>query len=241
MTQPLARHGDSVAAALLDVGGTLIECRPSPPEVYARVLSRWGTPVAAEAVAPIFRSVWTEMTQEHPRGLDRYHNLKGDEWAWWGQFLERVIVALAHPAPAAAVLPELFEAFADPELWHVFPEVPAALGELRARGLRLAVVSNWDSRLPALLERLGLTDRFDAVLVSAIEGVEKPAPEIFLRAARRLGVDPAACLHAGDSPLDDYRGAESAGMLPILVDRAGSFGNGYRRVSDLWGVCELIA
>ncbi len=234
------RNGDSIAAALLDVGGTLIECRPSPPEVYAGVLSAWGPPVAAEAVAPIFRRVWAEMTQEHPRGLDRYHHLKGGEWDWWGQFLRRVLAGLDHPAPAEPVLAELFRAFADPELWHVFPEVPGALRALRERGLRLAVVSNWDSRLPALLDRVGLGDCFDAVLVSALEGVEKPAPEIFLRAARRLSVAPEACLHVGDSPLDDYRGAESAGMLPILIDRTGAFADGYRRVSDLWGVCEHV-
>jgi putative hydrolase of the HAD superfamily len=240
VTQPLVRNRDSIAAALFDVGGTLIECRPSPPEVYASVLTLWGPPVAAAAVAPIFRRVWSEMTQEHPRGLDRYHILKGGEVAWWGEFLRRVLAGLEHPAPAEPVLAELFAAFAEPDLWHVFPEVPAALGALRGRGLRLAAVSNWDSRLPELLERVGLADRFDTVLVSAIEGVEKPSPEIFLRAADRLGVRPATCVHTGDSPLDDYRGAESAGMLPVLIDRMGTFTDGYRRVRDLWGVCDLI-
>ncbi len=234
------RNRDSIAAALFDVGGTLIECRPSPPEVYASVMARWGPPVAADAVAPIFRRVWSEMTQQHPRGLDRYNLLKGGEVAWWGEFLRRVLAGLGHPAPAEPVLAELFAAFAAPELWHVFPEVPAALSALRERGLRLAAVSNWDSRLPELLDRVGLAGSFDAILVSALEGVEKPSPEIFLRAADRLGVRPAACLHVGDSPLDDYRGAESAGMLPVLIDRAGAFANGYRRVCDLWGVCDLV-
>jgi putative hydrolase of the HAD superfamily len=239
------RHPDPpgsgrVAAALIDVGGTLIECSPSPSAVYARVLSRWGPPVHESAVAPIFRRVWTEMTQEHPAGLDRYQHLKGGEREWWGRFLERVLADLDHPAPAPAVLDELFEAFAEPALWHVFPEVPAVLAALRARGVRLAIVSNWDSRLPALLDRVGLSPWFDAILVSGIEGVEKPAPEIFLRAARRLGVPPLACVHAGDSPLDDYRGAESAGMRPVLVDRAGAFNGDFVRVRDLWGVCELV-
>jgi putative hydrolase of the HAD superfamily len=240
MTQPGACNLESITAALLDVGGTLIECRPSPPEVYAEVLTRWGPPVAAAAVAPVFRHVWTEMTQEHPRGLDRYQERKGGEREWWGEFLRRVLAGLAHPAPVEPVLAELFAAFSRAELWHVFPEVPDALRWLRDRGLRLAVVSNWDTRLPALLERLDLADLFDAILVSALEGVEKPAPEIFLRAAARLGVEPAACLHVGDSPLDDYRGAESAGMLPVLLDRTGAFADGYRRVCDLRGVCELV-
>jgi putative hydrolase of the HAD superfamily len=240
MTQPGARNHDSIAAAFFDVGGTLIECRPSPSAVYAEVLTRWGPPVADETVAPVFSRVWAEMTQEHPRGLDRYHERKGGERAWWGEFLRRVLVQLAHPAPVEPVLAELFEAFSRAELWHVFPEVPDALRSLRDLGLRLAVVSNWDTRLPGLLERLDLAHHFDAVLVSALEGVEKPAAEIFLRAAARLGVEPAACLHVGDSPLDDYRGAESAGMLPVLLDRAGAFADGYRRVRDLRGVRDLL-
>jgi len=223
-------------AVVLDVGGTLIECRPTPPEIYAQVLSRFGPAVTAAEVAPVYRGVWQELTQLHPLGSDRYHLLKGGEWAWWGEFLRRVLAALRHPAPWEPVLDELFAMFSRPSIWRTFPEVFEVLDGLRRRGLALGVVSNWDSRLPALLERLGLADYFGTILVSALEGVEKPAPEIFLRAARRLGVDPGECLFAGDSPLDDYRGAESAGMLPVLVDRHGAFGNGYRWVADLRGL-----
>jgi len=238
--RPLPPGGARVAAALVDVGGTLIECRPSPSAIYARVLSRWGPQVSEGEVAPIFRRVWTEMTQAHPPGLDRYHHLKGGEREWWGRFLERVLTDLGHPAPAPAALGELFEAFADPALWHVYSEVPDVLRALRARGLVLAVVSNWDTRLPALLERVGLLPWFDVVVVSGLEGVEKPAPEIFLRAAARLGVAPDRCIHVGDSPLDDYRGAQSAGIRPILVDRTGVFDGEFLRVRDLWGVCDLV-
>jgi len=233
-------QGDSPLAVLFDVGGTLFECRPGAPAVYARVLSRLGGPVTAEEVGPVFQRVWSELTQLHPRGLDRYHAFKGNEWDWWGEFVRRVLVELGHSATWEPALRELMDAFADPALWHVFPEVAEALGWLRARSLRLAVVSNWDSRLPALLDRLELTGFFDEVLVSALEGVEKPGTEIFRRAAERLGVDPARCMHVGDSPLDDYRGAESAGMRAVLVDRAGIFGNGYVRVADLRGLYDLL-
>jgi putative hydrolase of the HAD superfamily len=235
------RPGDSPEAVLFDVGGTLIECRPGVADVYAEALSRRGRAVTAETVAPVFQQVWLELTQLHPRGLDRYHQFKGSERAWWGEFLRRVLARLGHDAPWEATLAELMEAFAQPGLWHVFPEVGEILARLRARGLRLAVVSNWDSRLPGLLGRLELAQFFDAVLASALEGVEKPSAEIFRRAAARLDVRPERCVHVGDSPLDDYRGAESAGMRAVLVDRAGLFSNGYVRVADLRGLDELLA
>ena len=234
------RLGDSVQAVLLDVGGTLIESWPSPPEVYARVLGRWGHAVSADEVAPVFSGVWAEMTEEHPRGLDRYHHLKGGEREWWGEFVRRVLDRLDSPAPWQPVLAELFDAFAEPSLWRVFPEVAEVLAGLRGRGLRLAAVSNWDSRLPALLAGLGLDRALDEILVSALEGVEKPSPEIFHRAAHRLGVAPGRCLHVGDSPLDDYRGAESAGLRPLLIDRQELFRDGYSRIKDLRGVNDHL-
>lgn len=235
------RKGDSPRAMLFDVGGTLIESRPAPPEVYARVFSRWGARVSGEEVRPAFAATWTELTQTQPHGLDRYHLVKGGERAWWGEFLRRVLSSLGLDLPWEPVLTELFAAFADPALWHVFPEVPDVLDDLRRRGIPLGVVSNWDSRLPALLEALGLRARFDTVVVSALEGIEKPEPAIFRRAAARLGVAPERCVHLGDSPLDDYRGAESAGLSAVLVDRHGLFANGYRRISDLRGIDDLLA
>lgn len=227
-------------AVLLDVGGTLIDADPSPPEVYARVLSRWGRVVSTNEVAPAFRATWAELCELHPQGLDRYHLLKGGEREWWGEFVRRVIHRLQHPAPWREVLEELFAAFADPGLWRVYPEVIEVLQGLRQRGLRLAAVSNWDSRLPSVLAGLGLDCHFETVLVSALEGVEKPSPVIFHRAVERLALTPAECLHVGDSPLDDYRGAESAGIGALLLDRHGLFSDGYRRISDLRGIYGFV-
>ena len=91
--------GNSPQAVLFDVGGTLFESRPGAPEVYATVLSRLGCPVTADQVSPVFQRVWSDLTQLHPRGLDRYHHFKGSEWEWWGEFVRRVLDQLGHPAP----------------------------------------------------------------------------------------------------------------------------------------------
>ena len=75
--------------------------------------------------------------------------------------------------------------------WAVYPDVFETLAALEARGLDLAIVSNWDSHLPTLLEALDLAPRFRAVAVSAIEETGKPDAEIFRRVCARLGL-PAA-------------------------------------------------
>jgi FMN phosphatase YigB (HAD superfamily) len=87
----------------------------------------------------------------------------------------------------------------------------AAVGELERLGLRLAVVSNWDVALPEHLERLGLANRFAAVVTSAEAGAPKPDPRIFELALERMGVSPERALHVGDSEADEV-GARAAGM-----------------------------
>jgi putative hydrolase of the HAD superfamily len=91
------------------------------------------------------------------------------------------------------------------------PGAPETVRMLRERGLRLAVVANWDSALPEHLDRLGLARHFDTIVTSAEAGVPKPDPAIFRLALERLGAEPARALHVGDEPVDE-EGARSTGM-----------------------------
>jgi HAD superfamily hydrolase (TIGR01509 family) len=109
--------------------------------------------------------------------------------------------------------------------FEVLPGVREALARLRAHGLALAVVANWDFSLHAHLRRHGLHGWFEAVIVSGELGVRKPDPAPFAAALGRLGVDPARAVHVGDHAPDDEVGARAAGMrfepapLPAAVDR----------------------
>ncbi len=233
--------GCEVSAVCLDAGNTLIYADPKPSELYAREMGRLGRPVTASQVGPAFAAEWAAMQAESPPGIDRYGRRPGGEREWWGEFVRRVVRRLEHDAPPEALLEALWAAFADPKLWRTYPEVEATLSALVDRGLRLAVVSNWDSRLPEILSDLGLERYFAALTVSRIEGIEKPNPEIFLRTVARLGVAPEAALHVGDSPLEDYRGAAGAGLTPVLIDRPGMFrDDGFRRIDRLDGLLGLL-
>ena len=98
-----------------------------------------------------------------------------------------------------------------------------SLARFRARGLRLAVVSNANGTVGALFDRLELTPFFDAVLDSAVEGVEKPDPRLFLLALERLGALPGEAVHVGDFYSVDVVGARAAGIRPILLDELGLY------------------
>jgi len=228
-------------AVCFDAGNTLLYCDPSPAEIYAEHLSRRGRKVSPEAVGPAFRDAWAEMQRRSASGSDRYSVDRGGERAWWGGFVREVLRRLDHDADWEPLLDELYAAFARPEVWHPYPDARPTLEQLRERGVPLAIISNWDRRLPTILDNLGFTPRFDVITVSSIEGFEKPGGEIFRRTVERLGSSPEETIHIGDSPLEDYRGAADAGLIPLLIDRRGAFTEQpYRRITSLSEVIDLF-
>ena len=230
-----------LAAVTFDAGNTLLYCDPSPSEIYAVQLSRRGRPVHAKEVGPVFRQAWAEMQSRTSPGQDRYNSAPGGERAWWGEFVKVVLGQLDHDAPWEPLLDDLYAAFSDDGVWRVFPETATTLNKLRTRGLALAIISNWDRRLPDILRSLDLFDWFEVVTVSAIEGVEKPSQEIFRRTSSHLGVDPSSTLHVGDAPLEDYAGAKNAGFAAVLIDRQDLFADEpYRRIKSLDEVLDLL-
>lgn len=86
-----------------------------------------------------------------------------------------------------------------------------SLARLRAAGLALACVSNWDLSLAEYLEEAGLAHHFDTVVSSAEASAPKPDEAVFRVALERLGVEPGRALHVGDGE-GDRRGAAAAGL-----------------------------
>ncbi|MCP4902572.1 MAG: HAD-IA family hydrolase [bacterium] len=236
-----------INSVTFDAGNTLLYCDPSPAEIYATSLSRFGRTVTADAVEPVFSHAWAEMQRRTSPGVDRYSSQPGGERAWWAAFLREVLRLLEHDASPDALLDDLYAAFSRPDVWKTYPEALKVLDRLRAMGYSTAIVSNWDHRLPKILDDLQITLRVDAVLVSSIEGVEKPARQIFDRALERLGTRASETLHIGDSPREDYFGAQSAGLEAALIDRKAEFANdqmttitSLEDVFDLLGGVSLI-
>jgi HAD superfamily hydrolase (TIGR01549 family) len=133
---------------------------------------------------------------------------------------------LAHAGVArsdgtAAALTELHTYHTASNLWEYVPDdALPAIDALRRRGLRLVVVSNANGTLRAHLDRLQITSRFDVVLDSADEGVEKPDPRFFEIALEKSGARKETTIHVGDLYYVDVVGARSAGLRGVLLDEA---------------------
>jgi putative hydrolase of the HAD superfamily len=121
----------------------------------------------------------------------------------------------------AAALSVLHAYHTASNLWEYVPdEAPPALAALRELGLRIVVVSNANGTLRAHLDRIGMTSRFDVVLDSADEGVEKPDPRFFEIALEKSGARRDTTIHVGDLYYVDVMGARAAGLRGVLLDEA---------------------
>lgn len=200
---------------LFDAGGTLFRERTSRAAIYADSARRHGLAVTDAAIAAAMEASHAALPSV-VAGEFRYSP------AWFRRFIADVFARVGHARLPPGLAPELFDRFADAATFRRFDDVVPALDALARRGCRLAVVSNWSAALPELLERLGIARRFDFVLASAAERVEKPDAGLFLRALERAGVEAAAALHVGDQPARDVAGALAAGIAPVLLDRDGA-------------------
>ncbi|MGF1469292.1 MAG: HAD family hydrolase [Sandaracinaceae bacterium] len=126
-------------------------------------------------------------------------------------------------------------------LWRRVPDdLGPALDRAQAAGLRLAIISNSEGRLPQLFRAVGLAERFEAVIDSHDLGVRKPDPRIFEAALARLGVAAERSLYAGDIPSVDVEGARGAGMHGVLIDTLGFYPD-YDDAPRFGSVAALVA
>jgi putative hydrolase of the HAD superfamily len=222
----------NLEAVTFDVTHTLLSC-PTLGQQYAEVLARHGIEVAAHDIEAAIPLVWQELACSASPARDRFLHHANGARGFWRHFVERTCELVDAARPSAFAAAELFDRFAQADAWEVAPGTREMLADLRRRGLRLAVISNWDQRLPLLLERLELADHFDTFAISAIVGAEKPHPRIFEAALAALGVEPERALHVGDSRRDDVEGAQGVGMQALLLAPGGG--------GDLRSLAELPA
>jgi putative hydrolase of the HAD superfamily len=200
-------------AVLLDALGTLVELDEPAPRLRAALLERSGIDVGLEVAERGFGAEIGYYLANQMRGSDLagLEALRDDCATAMRDAMGED--ALDHATVRAAML----EALA----FRTFPDALPALRELRERGLRLVVVSNWDCSLPEWLDRAGIGELVDGSVSSAVVGEAKPAPAVFEAGLRLAGCDAAEALFVGDSVENDVMGARAAGLRAVLVQRAG--------------------
>jgi HAD superfamily hydrolase (TIGR01509 family) len=203
-----------------DVGNTLLF--PNRDEILA--------PIPEERRPSLVR--WQALERQTKREFDRGMTAgKVDHGFWWTfhtYFLEEA------GGVDDGLRKTLIENTQRSANWdQILPGTRETLERIQ-RQYELAVISNADGKIDAVLNRCGIAGCFRSITDSGLVGYEKPHPAIFEAALRALNAAPAESLYVGDLYSVDYAGARSAGMDAVLLDVAGAYrGRELARVESL--------
>jgi putative hydrolase of the HAD superfamily len=243
--QPVAARPEVV---FLDVGDTLIRAHPSWAAVYRQGLLEVGIDVPEHDLE---RALQAEM-KSGPWWLneDPFEPTEENSFAQIVSFDTAVLARVGHTDLDLDVFKRIEDAFARRSAWYVYPDVIPALEALRLAGFRLAVISNFVWGAPELIHDLELAAHFEALVISARVGYQKPNAGIFRHALDVMKVEPGHALHVGDSYRADVLGARRLGIAAVLINRGDDDPARLRAehrdeqlpiIHDLYGLLELLA
>lgn len=229
----------AIKAVFFDAAGTLIKPVRKVGESYSVIAAKHGVDVSAQEVNGRFhvtfgRAAPLAFPNAESSSIDRL------ERDWWRTLVRQVFEPWEPFERFDAFFDELFDYFSRPQAWSLFPEVLDTLTALKSRGMTLAVISNFDSRLITILNGLGASPWFEEIYVSSRVGHAKPDRRIFELALRNHGLNADNAAHVGDSEENDWRGANAAGLKGLLVDRGQSPSRADGRISDLQQILDHL-
>ncbi|XP_059295734.1 uncharacterized protein LOC132049089 isoform X2 [Lycium ferocissimum] len=196
---------------------------PEKQLIYRQIGEKYGVDYSEAEILKRYRWAY-----EQPWGRSRLRYVNDGRPFW------QHIVSSSTGCSDSQYFEELYNYYTTEKAWHLCdPNAEKVFQALRNAGVKLAVVSNFDTRLRPVLRALNCDHWFDAVAVSAEVEAEKPNPTIFLKAFELLGVNPDDAVHVGDDRRNDIWGARDAGCDAWLW---GSDINSFKEVAQRIGV-----
>ncbi|MFB0976024.1 MAG: HAD-IA family hydrolase [Myxococcota bacterium] len=209
-----------IDGVLFDATGTLFDTAESVGTVYGRAAEAHGISLPAWRLDDAFNRI---VASAPPRVFPDCDASRAAqlEQGWWRKVVRSTFLA----ADSTVVFPDpnafydsLFDAYKEAGAWKLRTGVAEGLRELKRRGIATGVVSNFDQRLPMILQALEVASFLDIVITPAVCGFEKPDPGIFKAALLALGTEASATLFVGDHPEKDRSAAERVGMRSLDPD-----------------------
>lgn len=204
-----------------DAVGTLFGIKGTVGDVYASFTKQIGLDLSPDQLNQAFKKSWQKASSPVFSGVDS-QQIPEAEYKWWKDIVEKTFkeVGVFEQIPDfTALFTRIYAHFATADPWEVYPDSVKSLKQWHKIGIELGVISNFDTRLYAVLELLGLSQYFQSITISSYTGSAKPDPRIFLAALEKHNCVPQKAWHIGDSLKEDYEGAKAVGIKAILIER----------------------
>jgi putative hydrolase of the HAD superfamily len=229
-----------IRGIFFDAGGTLFYAYPSVGEIYSEVTAMFGARVEPQRIFKQYRDAfykaikrWNELPSSDLTDKQMWREITSDVYS---RIPEMEVVDFDR------WFEYLYKVFAQPQTWRLFPDVTPVLWELKNRGLTLAIVSNWDTRLRKIVEGLGLFDVIEHIVISAEVGVRKPKKAIFEFALNLCKLNAVEAMHVGDLYVEDVKGAIEAGLEAVYINRKGRFPKktNFYKIKSMFDLLNII-
>lgn len=198
-----------IRAVLFDLGGTLVDYHDFGH--WSELARRCFVEADEEVLAHAFLEVERETDVRPSIGPNEF----------WRRTLGRASGREIDPPTAERFLALVRER---PGFFRLYSDTRRCLQALKSDGRRLGVVSNSTSEahVRSILHSTGILSFFERVVSSGSEGMEKPAPEIFRLAVRRMKLEPDQAFYVGNLAFTDAQAARDAGLHSVWLNRAGT-------------------
>ncbi len=121
---------------------------------------------------------------------------------------------------------------------QILPGVLFVLEQLKSKGIKIAIGSS-SKNAPIILKRIGLENSFDAIADGNDVINSKPSPDVFLKAAEKLGIDPSFCAVVEDAEAG-IQAAKNAHMVAIAISDATKSIHADYRLDEITGLLSII-
>lgn len=214
---------EGIEAVLFDAGFTLLEPVRAVGDVYYEKALSYDADLDRDAFLKHLRHLWNKLREEYRSRSPELLSSEEMERAAWRDFTAEVARPFSPLSKSHdAWLSELIGHFDHPNAWRPIEDASALLSLLRAKGIRVGIVSNWHSALHEILRSHGFTKHCEFIAVSSEVGRKKPHPQIFEHAIGALQIPTERIAHVGDSWEEDVMGAINARLRAIYYSPKGT-------------------
>jgi putative hydrolase of the HAD superfamily len=213
----------------LDAVGTLFGVRGSVGEAYAAIALEFGVKaIASDLDRAFIQSFVAAPKMAFPSVSPT--EIPQCEYVWWKAIAVETFTktdCIHKFQDFEAFFQRLYAYFAGADPWFVYEDSIPALINWKNQGIELGIISNFDSRIYAVMAALDLAQFFRSITISTEAGAAKPDVRIFemglaKSSIQKIGIAKTDIWHIGDSFKEDYQGAIAAGLNAFWLNRERS-------------------